>query len=35
VLSRTERKNIVNSLKNAFNNIPSEINENLKGVSLA
>ena len=35
VLSRPERKNIVNSLTNAFNDIPSEINENLKCVSLA
>ena len=34
VLSRPERKNIVNSLTNAFNDIPSEINENLKCVSL-
>ena len=34
VLSRPERKNIVNSLINAFNDIPSEINENLKCVSL-
>ena len=35
VLSRPERKNIVNSLTNAFNDIPSEINENLKCVSLS
>jgi hypothetical protein len=35
VLSRPERKNIVNSLINAFNDIPSEINENLKCVSLS
>ena len=35
VLSRPERKNIINSLTNAFNDIPSEINENLKCVSLA
>ena len=35
VLSRPERKNIVNSLTNAFNDIPSEINGNLKCVSLA
>ena len=35
VLSRPERKNIVNSLTNAFNDVPSEINENLKCVSLA
>ena len=35
VLSRPERKNILNSLTNAFNDIPSEINENLKCVSLA
>ena len=34
VLSRPERKNIINSLTNAFNDIPSEINENLKCVSL-
>ena len=34
VLSRPERKNIVNSLTNAFNDVPSEINENLKCVSL-
>ena len=35
VLSRPERKNIINSLANAFNDIPSEINENLKCVSLS
>ena len=35
MLSRPERKNIINSLTNAFNEIPSEINENLKCVSLA
>ena len=35
VLSRPERKNIINSLTNAFNDIPSEINENLKCASLA
>ena len=34
VLSRPERKSIINSLANAFNDIPSEINENLKCVSL-
>jgi hypothetical protein len=34
VLSRPERKNVINSLIDAFNDIPSEINESLKCVSL-